>query len=151
MQTSRTRLHPAHRMSAADRSRIERIRAQFAPVVASAWVAAIGQPSPMAGFALAVATELGRGLLRLPAMRAILAAWSRLVILASATLTFQLAAARQGPAAWRPGLPAADAAKRPALFLQLLSNVKQQTRQAGYHFADDRPQHNMQHPPRSTS
>lgn len=156
MRTGRTRLDPCQRLLnaavlALGATRMDRIRAMVVPVLANAWAGAVNQPSPAAGFALVVALELVGRLLRLPATRAFLAAWSRRVILAIATLTFQLAADRQQQIARRPGMPAAKEAGRPAFVFQTLCNVKQQLGRPGITLRTHLPQFNPQHPPRTPS
>lgn len=125
-------------LAAAARAQLDRIHALALPVVVKAWAAAMGQPSPMAGFAVVVLAELGGGLLRLPALRTVIAALARNMVFALAALTVLLAAA-------------AIEAKRPAFVLQTLRDIKQLHARAGYHSAGGRPQCNAQHPPRRTS
>jgi len=113
------------------------------PIIANASIAAMGQPSPMTGFALLVMAELGGCLLRLPAVRAAIFAAARIMVTILAGLTFQMSAQRQGQAA--------PEASRPAFILQTLCEVKQPHPRAGYHSAGGRPQFNTLHSPRRTS
>jgi hypothetical protein len=130
-------------LATAPRTQLDRVRAVAMPVIANAWIAAMGQPSPMTGFALVVMAELGGCLLRLPAVRAAIFAAARSMATILAGLTFQMSAQRQGPAA--------PDASRPAFILKTLCAVKQPRARAGYHSAGGRPQCNALHPPRRTS
>jgi hypothetical protein len=164
MQSTRLRLDPCHRivseflqaftisrLASAPRAQVDRIRALAIPIIANAWVAAMGQPSPMTGFALVVAAELGARLLRQPALRAAIGASARRTVFALAALTFQLAVDRQGRWTRLSRMPAAMTLKRPALVLQTLCDVKQSQDRPGYQSAGSRPQSTVQHPPRRAS
>lgn len=164
MQTHCTRLDLCHRLltslaqsmtrvclEPAPRTHIDRLRAFVVPIIANAWVAAVGQPSPMTGFALVVMAELGGILLRLPAIQAVLATAAKSIAFALAALTFQLAATWQARIAAISAVPAALGARHPPFDFQILCNVKQPLVRAGYHSASGRPQSNTQQLPRRTS
>jgi len=150
MQTARPRLEAGHRKAtcaATRRALAGRVHGLAIFAIEKAWVA-LGEPSPMAGFALLVLFALGRGLLRLPAARVIVDALARAILLALAALTFLFAADRQGQAR---GAAAAINAKRPPFILQALCNINRLGDSFGYHSAGSRPQCIVQHQPRRTS
>jgi hypothetical protein len=148
MQTAGPRLEAAHCkarwLAMAPRAFARPIHALAMSAIEKAWVA-MGQPSPMAGFALLVMIELGRGLLRLPAARAIAGASARRILFALAALTFLLAADRHDQA--RGGR---DESKALSMHSGLC-DVNRWRDSSGYHFAGKRPHFTVQHQPRRTS
>jgi hypothetical protein len=151
MQTAAHDLDAGHRkarwLAAAPRALAGRIHALAISAIEKAWVA-MGQPSPVAGFALLVMVELGRGLLRLPAVQAVVGALSRGMLVALAALAFLYAADRQGQAR---GMTAAAEAKRPTFIRQALCDINCSRSSSGYHSASRRSQPTPQHQPRRTS
>ena len=158
MQSTRHRFDIAHRMwtalaealgsiGLAPRAQLRRVHELAVPVIANAWIAAIGQPSPTTVFVLGMMAGLGRGLLYQPAIRDAIGASARSMVFALAALTFQLAVDRQ---AWQTGLTLmpAEKARRPAFVLQRLCKLKHGTAGSGYHSAGRRLQSTVQQPPR---
>ena len=147
MQTAGPRLEASHCkptwLAVAPRALAGRIHALAMSAVEKAWMAMF-QPSPMAGFALLVLIELGRGLLRLPAARAVAGASARGISFALATLTFLLAADRHDQA--RGGR---DESKALSIHSGLC-DVNRWREFPGFHFADRRPHCTVQHQPRRT-
>lgn len=164
MQTRCTRLDLCHRLLAslaqsmtgvclvpAPRTHIDRLRAFVVPVIANAWVAAMGQPSPMTWFALVVTAELGGILLRRPAIQAVQATVAKSIAFALATLTFQLAANWQTRLPARSAFPAAIVARTPASDFQILRNFNPPRVRVGHHSAGGHLLCNAHHPLRRTS
>ena len=159
MHASLLRLDPCQRLlsktglalAAAPRTWPGRLRATALPIIANAWIAAMGQPSPMTVFALAIMAELGGCLLRLPAVRAAIVAAARSMAIVLAGLTLRMSVQGQGQAVPVSGMPAAPETSRPAFILQTLCEVKQSHAGAGYHSAGGRPQCNALHSPRRPS
>jgi hypothetical protein len=155
MQSKGRRLDVGHRMLTAlaealgsiGLAQLRRIHELALPVIANAWIAAMGQPSPTTMFVLGVMAGLGRSLLCQPAIRDVLGASSRSAVFALAALTFQLAVDRQaGPTG--VALMPAEKARRPAFVLQRLCKRKHGQAGSGYHSAGRRPQSTVQHSPR---
>lgn len=158
MQSTRRRFDLCHRVwialagapgsiGLAPRAQLRRIHELAMPVIANAWIAAIGQPSPTTMFVLVVMAGLSRSLLCQPAIRDTIGASARSTVFALAALTFQLAVDRQ---AWPTGvtLMPAEKARRPAFILQKLCKRKHGQAGSGYHSAGRRPQSTVQHQPR---
>ncbi len=158
MQSTRRRFDIDHRMWTAlaealgnivlaPRGQLRRIHELVMPVIANAWIAAIGQPSPTTVFMLCVMAGLGRSLLCQPAIRDAIGASARSTVFALAALSFQLAVDRQ---AWPTGvtLMPAEKARRPAVVLQKLCKRKHGQAGFGYHSAGRRPQSTVQYQPR---
>lgn len=146
MVTGLLQAYTIARLALAPRAQVDRIRALAVPIIANAWIAAMGQPSPMTGFALVVTAQLGAKLLRQPALRSAIGASARRTVFALAAFTCQLAVDRQGR--WTrlsriSRMPAAIAVKRTALVLQTLCDVRQLQERPGYQSAGSRPQSTM--------
>ena len=156
MHTSLLRLDQCHRLlskrgltlAAAPRTLIDRLRAVALPVIANAWIAAMGQPSPTTGFALVVMAELGSCLLRNPTIRMAILKAARSMASVLAGLALRLLVQRQVQMA---PLSTAPDATQPAFVMQTLREVKQPDAGLGYHSAGGRPQCNLLYSPRRTS
>jgi hypothetical protein len=155
MQSTRRRFDAGHRMwnalaealGSIGLAPLRRIHELAMPVIANAWIAAIGQPSPTTVFVLGVMAGLGRSLLCQPAVRDAIGASARSTVFALAALTFQIAVDRQAGTAGVSLMPA-EKARRPAFVLQRLCKRKHGQAGSGYHSAGRRPQSTVQHPPR---
>jgi len=147
MQTAAPRLEASHCkarwLAMAPRALTGPIHALAMSAIEKAWMAMF-QPSPMAGLALLVLIELGRGLLRLPAARAVAGASARGILFALAALTFLLASDRHGQA--RGGR---DESKTLSIHSGL-SDVNRWRDISGYHSAGRRPHFTVQYHLRRT-
>ena len=158
MQSTRRRFDIAHRMwtalaealgsiGLAPRAQLRRLHELAVPVIANAWIASIGQPSPITVFVLGVMAGLGRCLLCQPATQDIIGASARSMVFVLAALTFELAVDRQASETGVSLMPA-EKARRPAFVLQRLCKLKHGTAGSGYHSAGRHPQSTVQQPPR---
>jgi len=114
MQTGRPCLDQCHRLLTrlAARcvpvdmhARATRLRALALLMISRAWAGAMGQPSPLAAFALALMLELGKRLLQLPGIQAGGSALIEGMLLGLVALTFQLASENPDFRSGSPGGP----------------------------------------------
>jgi putative oxidoreductase len=85
---------------------IDRIGGFIAPAMVTGWIAFMSQPSPILGFAIAFAIELGGGLLRALTFRIRIAAFALAMFPLAAAVVFHFAAGDWKRPLHLPGKPA---------------------------------------------
>jgi hypothetical protein len=119
-------------------------------MISRAWAGAMGQPSPLAAFALALLLELGKRLLQLPGIQAGGSALIEGMLLGLVALTFQRAPENLNFLSGWPDGPALKQARSAPFVLQTMCDAGPRHADRIHLSAGGCLQGNLQHPPRRT-